>query len=371
MRQIRVAIGCGVLVSVLFTAPSQSHAQFGSLQRLVFSQVSQALSPASLSSPQNGPLYQFNSFDQRLEMNRLGDGFNYEFYRLFGPDSFGNPNTVDLGPLKVELGLDPNLIGGQPVGLHQKVGFTTAFIPELTMQSQTGQRSFNQFTGISNFAPAPVHYNATLNTGIQDFQFDGNLAIDSNSRINALGFYDLKFRVINVGNYSADGAAVKDEQVTDFDTGEINVSGNIALDAISGIFQSTGLGLAGTPSRVGSGAAQKERVDDLLAKLDAGEHLSDEDASFLAEQMFITAFMNDPLGVLFNGMPTQVPGFENLCLQTDDQSNDPAAGDPIPDPGNPPHAPEPTMLVIVGFASLVFGSARSYMRNGRRGPQAA
>jgi hypothetical protein len=99
--------------------------------------------PLFLSSPQGGPLFDFNDFTQRVEFNRAGQGFTYEFFRFFGPDSFGNVNTLDLGPFKLEIGPDGTLGQAQRVGLHSRTGFTTTFIPEVFFQAETGQRNFN------------------------------------------------------------------------------------------------------------------------------------------------------------------------------------------------------------------------------------
>src|SRR6185295_6502050 len=50
-----------------------------------------------ISDPQNGPLFDNNIYKQGLTFNRLGGGFTFDQFRFFGPDSWDNPNTVDLG----------------------------------------------------------------------------------------------------------------------------------------------------------------------------------------------------------------------------------------------------------------------------------
>jgi hypothetical protein len=303
--------------------------------------------PLFLSSPQGGPLFDFNDFTQRVEFNRAGQGFTYEFFRFFGPDSFGNVNTLDLGPFKLEIGPDGTLGQAQRVGLHSRTGFTTTFIPEVFFQAETGQRNFNQFSGVTNFSTEPLRYRATFNTGIQDFEWAGNMLIDTDGRINALGFYDFTLRLTNVGSATADGVALQNEEITDFDVGPINVSGNIGLDIISGLLQASGLTPAAAPTRIASGAAQREKsVEELLAQLEAGEGLTDEEAQFLIQQMFITAFQSDPLGFILNGIPDEVPGFEALTLGLTADGPGPspnAVAAAVPEPGT-------MLLVALGLA---------------------
>lgn len=337
----------GGLVSGMAPGAQAQDISVGDFASVLFRGAEFAGNPLFLSTSQNGPLFDFNQFTQRLEFNRAGQGWTYEFFRFFGPDSFGNINTLDLGPLKVELGPDGTLRQNQRVGLHGRTGFTTTLIPELFFQAETGQRVFNQFSGVTGFNVEPLKYRVTFNTGIEDFEFAGNMLIDADGRMNVLGFYDFTLRMTNVGSTTADGVLLQDEQVTDFDVGPINVSGNIGFDVLAGLFQSTGLTAAAAPPRIFSAAAQREKtVDELLAELDAGEGLTDEEAQFLIQQMFITAFQSDPLGFILNGIPSEVPGFEALALSL-------SAADPNPSP-DPATAtvPEPgtILLMILGFA---------------------
>ncbi len=168
---------------------------------------------------------------------------------------------------------------------------------------------------MTTFAPTPLQYTVTLNTGVQDMEWSGNALIDASGRLNALGFYDLDIRFTNIGNYQADGVFLHDEQVTDFDLGPIDVSGHIILDMISGFFQAVGMPSQATPTRIFSGASQKDKkLDDLLARLRAGENLTDHEWKYLTERMIEAAYRADPLGALQNGLPAEVPGFEGLSL---------------------------------------------------------
>lgn len=334
----------------------------GSLARNLFRGAEYAGNPQFLSQPQNGPLFNFNAFTQRVEYNRAGDGYTYEFYRFFGPDTYGNQNFLDLGPLNVQVFPDVSLGQTQYTGIHGRAGFTTRVIPEVFFEAQTGERALTQNTvnATSIFNVAPIGYSVSFNAGVQDFEWTGNILVDSTMSINALGFYDADIRIVNRGGASADGVLLSDSQVTDFDTGPVNVSGNLLLDAIGSLFQANGNPATSAPFQIGSGAAQRQiAVDDLLAKVDAGEGLTDEEVQILVQEMFITAFLNDPLGTIQNGIPSTVPGFEGFGFElTGDSSG--AADSPSADTET---VPEPGMLLLFGVAGAIGYVRRTFRSN--------
>jgi hypothetical protein len=366
MRNQRFVIGL-LTVGVLLAWAAPAHGQFGGLQRFLFRGAEFAMDRDFISSPQRGPLFDNNLFQHRVEYNRTGDGYTYEFFRFFGPDSYDNANTLDLGPLKVQLGRDPAVVQSpQPIGVHNRVGYTSRFIPELFFSSQTGQRNFDLFSGQTNFVPVPVNYVVSLDTGVQNFEWTGNALINSDVKIHAMGFYDFELQFVNVGNQTADGILIHDEQVTDFDTGPINLSGNLFMDAIASLLQTNGSTTAAVPPRIASGASGRGKTaDELLVDIEAGRPLTEEELSFLVQQMFVTAFRNDPIGFLINGMPETVPGFESLSLALQDTS-DPAAiqaaaqlqqGQSQPTP----ITPEPGVLLLL----LVTGAGAQLLRSWR------
>ncbi|GMU34327.1 MAG: PEP-CTERM sorting domain-containing protein [Planctomycetia bacterium] len=347
--QLRKTLVFIIILSTGFIAPT-AEAQFSSLQQFLFQSFRQVGDRTASIFPGGGPLFDNNIFDQAIRYNRTGDGWTYEEFRFFGPDSFNNPNSLDLGPLKIQLGADATLLGNpQPVGIHNSVGYTTALIPEVSFRSQTGQRAFNVFSGQTNFSPVPINYEVTMNTGIQDYQWSGNILVDANGRMNALGFYDLDMRVMNVGQSTADGLVVHDEQVTDFDTGPINISGNIMFDALASLAQGLGQTEAAAFPRAISGASgdinsSKAKVEEIMARIRAGEPVSDEDMSFIMQQMFVTAFLNDPLGFMQNGLPDVIPGFEGLELAVSEEQPEPATNTNVPEPGT---------LILLGSAAAI------------------
>lgn len=343
-------------VGIFLLSVSQAHAVdlgVGSLARNLFRGAEYAGNPQFLSTPQNGPLFNYNAFTQRVEYNRAGDGYTYEFYRFFGSDTYGNQNFLDLGPLNVQLFPDPSLGQTQYTGIHGRAGYTTRVIPEVFFEAQTGQRILTQnFAGGANtFNVSPIGYSVSLNTGIQDFSWTGDILVDSSMSINALGFYDANIRLVNRGSASADGIALSDEQVTDFDTGPVNVSGNLLVDAIASLFQTNGNPATAAPFAIASGAAQRQiNVDELMAKVDSGEGLTDEEVQLLVQDMFLTAFLNDPLGTIQNGLPATVPGFENLNFELISNPTDNGTVTPRDDVET---VPEPGMLLLFGVAAMI------------------
>lgn len=344
--RIRNRVGLGLLVTgVTAIMATPANAQWSAIQQTLFRDLNYGLNPDVISSPQGGPLFNFNDFFQRVEYDRVSQGYAYEFYRFFGPDSFGESNVVDLGVFKLNLEPDADLNQSQFTGIHGRAGFSTRTIPEINFLAETGQRSFNQFSGIASFSKEPLKYTASLNTGVQDFEWTGNMSIDASGTINLLGFYDFNMQLVNVGNFTADGVLIKDEQVTDFDTGPIDLSGHIGMDVIASLFQANGTDGAAAVPRIFSAAAGKDRTaDELVTAMKQGEKLTNEEVEFLIEQMFVQAFINDPIGFIMNGPPTTFPGFEELGIELQPANSIGTSS------GSPDYeqTPEPGTLVLFG-----------------------
>src|SRR4051794_592128 len=97
-----IAVGIAGAVLAYLTAPTQA----GLGQALVRG-ITYGLQP-SIGTPQNGPNFNQNVFNQRFSRNYLTDGASYEFSRFFGSDSFGNPDTINTGLFDLQLGAPPN-----------------------------------------------------------------------------------------------------------------------------------------------------------------------------------------------------------------------------------------------------------------------
>lgn len=353
MRNRRVLL-IGLVVCFASGAELRETKAQSGLQQTLFRGVQYVGNRSFLSFPQGGPLFNNNIYSQRIERNRSGQGWTFENFRFFGTDSFDNPNTLDLGPIKIQLGVDPNIIqSAQPVGIHSRVGYTTTLIPEVFFSSEMGQRGFDQFSGLTSFRPTPLRYDVTVNTGVQDFAWSGNAFVQTDGRINALGFYDFNMQITNVGRSTADGFLVHDEQVTDFDTGPISLSGHILFDSFASLAQAFGQTDAAAFPRSISGATgsinAKEKVEEIMARIQAGEEVSDADMNFLLQEMLVTAFRNDPIGFMQNGMPQTLPGFEGIDLTLSEEQPEPMAQTNVPEPGT---------LILVGSAMAAVGLLR-------------
>lgn len=355
MQNRRLIIGGMLAMLACANGGGVVYGQYTQLQQTLFRGLEYVGDRTFSLFPDGGPLFENNIYDHAIRYNRTGQGYTYEQFRFYGTDTFDNPNTLDLGPIKIQLGSDPTINNiNQPVGIHDQIGYTTTLIPEVFFQSETGQRRFDQFSGQTSFNPAPLNYNVTINTGVQDFEWSGNIIYAADGRINAMGFYDFSMQITNVGESSADGFIVHDSQVTDFDTGPIELSGNVLFDAFASLAQALGQTGAAVFPRTISGASgdidsNKLKVDDILARLTAGEAVTDKEMDFLMQQMFMTAFQNDPLGFIQNGMPTSVPGFEALSLEISEEQ-------PIVE--DPATTPEPGTLLLVGSVFTALACSR-------------
>src|SRR5262249_32326791 len=162
---------------------------------------------------------------------------------------------------------------------------------------------------------------------------------------------------------TADGVVLHDESVTDFDTGPVHVSGNLLFDALASIFQINGTQAGSVPFQIFSGATKDKKTDDLLNQLKAGDKISDDDMRYLITQMMITAFLNDPIGFLKNGPPSNVPGFDGISLDPNAASNASSvagttASVPVATPASGT-VPEPGTLVLLAGAMASIGVVRS------------
>ena len=352
----RIQAGCLVLVcSVTLGSPTTALADLSDIGRSLWRGFTYAGNPNILSSPQNGPFFNSNQQFQRLEYNRLGNGYTFEQWRFFGPDTYNNPNTLDLGAIKFQLGRDAVFLqNAEPVGLHTRAGYTMTLIPEIFFQQETAQRNQNVFAGTSTANPSPLKYTITVNTGIQDVVLDGNILVQSSGRLNAFGFYDINARLVNDGTYETNGVFAVDSQNTDFDIGPIDISGNIIMDAFSAIAQLLGVtNLPALPTRILSGAAQKERsLDELVAAMEAGEELSESDRVSLIQQTLQQAFLKDPLGALINGLPGSGAVNDSISLSFE------AAEQTEATLGGVTTIPEPGTLILLGSAAAGTGLFR-------------
>ncbi|MGD8450553.1 MAG: hypothetical protein PVJ57_01935 [Phycisphaerae bacterium] len=142
----------------------------------------------------------------RIMPEGAGQGYSLEFNRVFGVDSFGRPEVLDLGAYELELS----------GSTQATLGYTT--------------RGF--FIGNAEIAASNINYSVRAKTGAQDAELTGTFNALGTLEVNQFGFYTLD---LNVANSDAqlylDGVLVSDDAETNYDIGPISVKGNVFLDA--------------------------------------------------------------------------------------------------------------------------------------------
>ena len=266
-------------------------------------------------------------FDVRVfgEENPLGNGFDITAFANY------NNRTFDFGLMDLTL-------TGSVVGT---VGYTLRGIPTANFSLNTGG--------------APLGYTFDFNAGVQDIFATGSVFVDIDSEINALGFYDQTFQISNRGTYETDGFLGRDSGTLDFDAGPIVVSGNVFIDILAAVTEPF-YASAGTenPFSKLSGRATKAAelqvsADDLRARLEAGQVLTDEEISALINNTVIAAMLG--------GKPTDNL-FDGLILPNDLLDANKAASMGIEVDDWLATIPEPTSLALLGLALVPLSRRR-------------
>lgn len=210
-------------------------------------------------------------FDVQLsgERNVFGDGFTINGAAFYNGRRFN-------------FGLADLTLTGQMTG---SVGITRRGLPAAEFNLST--------PSIAN----GMDYTFNFNNGIQDLTATGTVGVNIRTSINALGFYDQTIQISNRGTYATDGFGVVDSGTLDFDVGPIDVHGNIFADAIAvltqPLFDATG---TDNPFAKFSGKATKaieanQKVEQLRARIDAGEVLSDDEIAVLVNNTVLAAML--------------------------------------------------------------------------------
>jgi hypothetical protein len=327
---MRVRCFVGVVVTGLLVVgifASDARAQFYNSLFRGLSRLSAPAAPSAL---------RFGQF--RISQEPFSDGWRFDFSRSFGPDSFGRPNRIDLGPF------DYTFNSGQVSWSGQ---FSKRVIPSVEFNAATN---------------APIDYSMSLNTGFQDVNIDNaQLAYNMGWNINALGFYDYVLNVSHRGEFDIDGMLLVDHGTLDFDIGPINMSGNIVGDMLAAVTAPLfAAGGTDNPFAVFSGRATKrievqKTIDTLTGRAKAGEMLSAEEVDELLQATVIAAALdgNAPdfsyLGDEEFAAILEAVGAE---LVSADEEDSPGAG--LPGDGGL-LAPEPAtaLLLILGAGVLL------------------
>lgn len=196
-----------------------------------------------------------------------------------------------------------------------------------------------------NTGNAPLSYNYRINTGAQDLQATGNVLINVNTSINALGFYDQTLQISNRGTYTTDGFVVRDSGTLAFDAGPVSLSGNVFVDVLAAatepFFAASGTQnpFSKITGRATKAAELSRSADDLRARVQAGEVLSDEEIATLVNNTVLAAMLGgEPTDNLFDKymLPPGILGEEPLQVDMEAVS--------------PYLAPEPSSLGLLGLA---------------------
>jgi len=308
----RFALALAGLAGLSVASPARADG----LGRRLLQGVTYAFSP-SIGTVQNGPNFNNNAFSQRFNENLLTDGRSYEVVRFFGSDTFGNPETLNLGLVNVQLSEPPgSLLRG--AGFYGRVGYNRRIVPEFYWDFRTTGRNIAGGSIGTSSVRTPVQYLIESNIGLQELTLAGQFDINTSGSMNALGFYDFTLTMSNTGTAVTDGALGDESRVTDFDLGPVNVSGNIGLDVTLALFDFLGE-QAGLPEDLIPDIATRSRSpDEVLEAINDGETVSMSDLNGLFE-----AWANDPAGIDLSSAsgPTLSP------------STGGEAAAPVPEPG--------------------------------------
>jgi hypothetical protein len=241
--------------------------------------------------------YQFD-----VEGNPLGGGKTFSFaadYRNGAEFDFGCGTLL----------FDNGIVAGS-------IGYTTRCCGpkfNLTLETTNGVNT------------VPLDYSFSTGLGLTDFDITGEILIDIDATFDTQGFYDVELFVSNRGTYTIDGG---DPVPIDFDIGPISESGNIFCDAFARLtdpfFQAANakspFDLKAVSGATGIKSAQ-QTADELQARLDAGEILSQDEITALVNSAVLSTVLSknpqaDPFGDLvlpegLLGAMTDPPACEN------------------------------------------------------------
>lgn len=220
-------------------------------------------------------------YSMGFSKNHLGKGYNFTAAAPYVGQNY------DFGIGDLTLGATSSST------VRLGAGYTTRGIPEANFSLATSSN--------------PLSYTFTLDPGFENLTATGTVAININTKINALGFYDQTFQISNRGTYTAAGWLGDKDGSLDFDAGPIVVSGNVFTDAAAAItepfFDSVGTvnPFAKLSSRSAKVAGLDASIEALNAKLAAGETLTSAETNTLVNNTILAALLGEtPSGHLFD-----------------------------------------------------------------------
>jgi len=242
-------------------------------------------------------LFDYNSAVQR---NQLGDGWD------FNAVAFYQGQTYHMGWADLTLG------STSPSPVNVEAGYTLRGLPSARFSMKTAQ---------------PLSYTMQANYGFQDFVATGNIFIEVDTRINALGFYDQTLLISNRGDYTTDGFGPDEEDTLAFDVGPIVVSGNIYADLLA-ILTQPFFDATATQNPFAKFSQQATKIvgmpdaDALLNELADGQALPPDDMARLINNSVLAAVLgSEPSANLFgellapDGLLTSSPPTKTLSYK--------------------------------------------------------
>lgn len=312
----------GVMLTLVAAVPARADDFFQTL----------AYGLSALSAPSAPSASRFGQF--AITYEPIPRGWRADWIRTFGPDAFGRPNSIDLGFADLTLNTG-----------------------RMEIRAQQSTRMIDTYS-LSITTPTPINYTFELNTGVQDVQLAGNFAMSQDGTINQFGFYDFQLNVSNRGESITDGFALVDQQTLDFDVGPINVSGNIFTDVLAAVTEPMFVGFGvQNPFAKFSGRATKEAelsesIEEIRAKVERGEVVTEADLQHIAEATFIASILRVSLPDLAFMEAAQI---EQIVPEPTedvvDVGQDPLAVSATPEPAT-------LTLIIVPTTALILSRRR-------------
>jgi len=250
-----------------------------------------------------------------FQKNYLGNGWD------FNSTAYYYGQTYNFGWADLTLG------EGQSVPVQISAGYTLRGLPSA---------SFSMTAGTTD---TPLAYTLIANYGVQDLTAVGDVLIDVDTTINALGFYDMTFQISNRGTYQTEGFGGEDEGTLDFDAGPIVVSGNIFADILAAITEPlfTAAGTENPFAKFSQKSVRGLNSDLDLASLTA-DGLSGEEVGEVVSNLLVSSLL---------GEESDVDAWANLTntsnlLETDSPQIEPQLSNQ--------YVPEPATLGMLAIA---------------------
>jgi hypothetical protein len=200
----------------------------------------------------------------QIQRNSPGRGYDVQFNRVFGLDSQGRPEVLDLGNFEIEL--------------------------QGATQATFGYTNRGPLIGTANFAANNQNYSLRAKSGIQNYTLAGTLNIAEAVEINQFGFYEASINISNTNSELFLDGLAQESVPENFDIGPINVKGNIFFDAFVALLSSLGVDTTELQALT-PGSAIGQIVDEIalqVPQLVAGIQVS-EDGQFAPPPLVLDA----------------------------------------------------------------------------------